>query len=159
MKGIANTEHISFNKANNSFVIHKRVNGKVIHFGYYDTIEESIERRDYFRKHGWDIDLRLKFSKKRPTGYIDQLPYGKFIIRKTINGKRLTWGIFDTFEEAEHERELLRQCNWDYDALCESLDETENGVIPITNIRFGSTFQKRNQRNDLFLAKGTGMIK
>ena len=72
------------------------------------------------------MDLRLKFSKKRPTGYIDQLPYGKFIIRKTINGKRLTWGVFNTFEEAEHERELLRQCNWDYDAL-ESIDDSIEG--------------------------------
>lgn len=158
MKGIPNTKYISFNKSNNSFVILKRINGKVIHFGYYLTLEEAIKYRDYFIKNEWDMNKRLLFSKKRPTGYIDNLPNGKYIIRKTINGERLSWGIFNTFEEAENERELLRQCNWDYDAICESIDETENGIIPISNIRFGSTFQKRKQRNDVFLAKTTGLI-
>ena len=133
MKDVPNSQYISFNRSNNNWVIQKRINGKLIHFGYYLTLKEARKYRDYFIKNDWDTTFRLKFSKKRKEGYIEQLPNGKWIIRKTIKGERLTWGIFTDYESAEEELNKLRMCDWDYSALCESLDERINGMKIINN--------------------------
>lgn len=142
------------------WTIYKTINYKEYYFGSFNTYEEAEKRLKEIRLKGWEkVILDNERLIETTTSNIIQLSNGKFEIIHNIKGKRHTFGVFNTYEEAESEVKLLRKCNWDYDALCESIDETENGVIPITNIRFGSTFQKRNQRNYLFLAKGTGMIK
>lgn len=120
----------------------------------FNTYEEAEKRLKEIRLKGWEkVILDNERLIETTTSNIIQLSNGKFEIIHNIKGKKHTFGVFNTYEEAESEVKLLRKCNWDYDALCESIDETENGVIPITNIRFGSTFQKRKQRNDYYLAK------
>lgn len=116
MKGIPNTEYISFRKSNGYYFIQKRINGKHVLFGHYKFLEEAIKWRDYFKQRNWNVDDRLTRSRGK---FIEEYSKGKYIIRKTINGKRLTYGVFTDLEKAKKEVELLKKSNWDLETLCD----------------------------------------
>jgi hypothetical protein len=50
-------ENITKRKSENCYCVVKKVKGKVLTFGRFDTIEEAQMYRDYFRKHKWNIGL------------------------------------------------------------------------------------------------------
>ena len=106
----------------------KHINGKDYMFGSFNTLEEAEKRLHEIRLKGWmnvinDNERLLETT----VSNIIQIPNGKFEIVKNIDGVKYTFGVFNTLEEAEVEVKLLRKSNWDYDALCESHDETNNG--------------------------------
>lgn len=45
--------------------------------------------------------------------HIYKSTYGKFVIRKTINGKFGYFGTYGTLKEAQAIRDKLEKCNWD----------------------------------------------
>lgn len=116
MKDIPNTKYISLRKSTGSYFIQKRINGKHVLFGNYNSLDEAIKWRDYFLNRSWNVDERLSGSKGK---FIEEYAKGKYIIRKTINGKRLTFGTFTDLKKAEKEVELLKKCNWDLEILCD----------------------------------------
>lgn len=112
------------------FEIRKKIDGKEYYFGRYSTREKAEKIVMIFKIKGWKNMLkknqRLFYT---PHKNIVPTPNGKFTIKKMINKKSDTYGTFNTFEEAYEEVLKLRECDWDYDALCESLDETEKGRL------------------------------
>lgn len=150
MIGIPGTKHISKHKF--GFQIERKINGKYYYFGIGSTLIIALMKKDWVVANNWKKRYPANYT------YIFKRENGKFQIVKRLNGRTENFGIFKTLEEAKSEVELLKQCNWDLDALCESFDETENGVIPVPNIRLGSTFQKSKQRNDFFVGKNGGII-
>lgn len=44
--------------------------------------------------------------------YIYRSGYGKFIVRKTVNGKFGYYGTYDTLKEARNVRDMLEKHNW-----------------------------------------------
>ena len=44
---------------------------------------------------------------------------GKYLLNKTIDGKIESFGVFNTLEEAQKEREWCIKCNWDWDIIVE----------------------------------------
>lgn len=107
--------------------IFKNLNGKDYYFGSFNTFEEAEQRVSEIRLKGWEnVILNNERLIKTTTSNIVQLKNGKYEIIKNINGIKHTFGVFNTYEEAEDEVKLLRKCNWCLDALCESIDETIN---------------------------------
>ena len=52
-------------------------------------------------------------------------------------------------DDAVDEVKLLRKCNWDYDIICESIDESDNGIIFVDNDKkMRSPFEKKLKRMD-----------
>ena len=127
MRDIPGTKHISKHKW--GFQIERKINGKYCYFGLGSTLIIALMKKDWVVANNW--------KKRYPTNYtyISKRKNGKFQIVKRMNGKTENFGMFNTYEEAENEVKLLKQCNWDYDALCESFDETINGVIVFNNRR------------------------
>lgn len=55
--------------------------------------------------------------------------WGRYAIRKTINGKRMTFGTYASMDEACRVIEKLIECDWDKSKLDEIKKELN---IPIT---------------------------
>ena len=113
--------------ASGKYTITKHINGEKFNFGSYNTLTEAKGMKQYFESKGWKncIHERLQYST------VENIIFnrGKYIIRKRINGKDIDFGRFDNYDEACKERDLLKKCNWDIDALCESIKEDVEGVI------------------------------
>lgn len=84
---------------------------------------------NYFKRKGWENCLHERLSYTAIKNIIFDNRCNKFIIRKMINKEVIDFGRFDTYEEAVAEVELLKKCNWSMDALCESIDETNDGDV------------------------------
>lgn len=65
----------------------------------------------------------------------------KFMINKTINYKKSTYGYCNSLEEAMEERDKLIECDWDLDLWVEGNDETLNGKIIFNNKFVGEVKQ------------------
>lgn len=130
--------------------IYKRINGKEYGFGSFNTYEDAEKRVKEIRLIGWE---KVLYNNERlletTVTNIIHLPNGKFEIVKTINGVRETFGCFDNYDDAVDEVKLLRKCNWDYDIICESIDESDNGIIFVDNDKkMSSPFEKKLKRMD-----------
>ena len=130
----------------------KNINGKDIMFGSFNTLAEAEKRLYDIRLKGWEnVILDNERLLETTVSNITRLPNGKFEIIKNIDGVKHTFGVFNTYEEAEAEVKLLRKCNWDYDALCDSIDETINGESEwLKGVKLKTTFQKQKYRNDAY---------
>ena len=113
--------------------VRKSINGKNYNFGSYKSLEEAIGARDYFESKGWEncLDERLKYSTKPKYWTITRT--GKYIPQKRVNGEIVYGCTCNSLEEVENEVKLLEKCGWDYDALCESIDDTVDGRIIVRN--------------------------
>ncbi|MBQ6220119.1 MAG: hypothetical protein IJH63_10280 [Methanobrevibacter sp.] len=137
---------------NGKYRIYKNIDYKEYYFGSFDSLEEATNRLFMLRREGWrnvlNDNTRLQ---ETTTKNIIKLPNGKYEIVKTINGIKETYGVFDDYETAVAEVKLLRKCNWDYDALCEGIDETSDGLKFLEIKRPVTFFEKYNKgRNDAY---------
>lgn len=48
----------------------------------------------------------------------------KYIIQKSFT---FNYGIFNDLDDCIRERDLLIKCGWDWDSICEGIDETVDG--------------------------------
>lgn len=138
---------------NNKYLIIKHINGKDYYFGTYHTIEEAEKRVKEIRKKGWEKIIKDNERLISTTvSNIIELPNGKYEIIKHIDGVRETFGVFEDYNDAENEVKLLRKSNWDYDALCESIDETINGEPKWLSgdVKLKTGWTKEIKRNDAY---------
>ena len=126
MKGIPNTRNVT--KQSDGYYLRKYINGKHTYLGFGTTLIIALMKLDWCKANGW---------KKYPQSYryILKTQWG-YVIRKW-NGKELqNLGMFDTYEDAEREVELLKKCNWDLEVLI-NLDERENNETIFLNKSMG----------------------
>jgi len=102
-------ENIYLHKDTGHYQVAKKINGKQYSFGTYDTLEEAKQVRDYFKELNWPVSERLKFSKNKFVHYYQ----GKYHVNKVINGKKTSFGVFTTLEEAEYQVMLCKRFGWD----------------------------------------------
>lgn len=90
---------------NGSFQIQKMINKKMYYFGTFKTEKEAQEKVKFLEKENWNIKYSVKKRKSNNIYY-----YGtSYFIQK--NGKY--YGSYNTIEEAEKAREVLKKHNWD----------------------------------------------
>lgn len=105
-----------YQRPNGWFEIRKRIGDKLVYWGSYPTLEEAQLHKAYYIGKNWEVNPSFKANQ-----HIIQK--GKtYIVMKTINHKKVSFGTFNTLEEARHERDICLACNWDYDLICEWVD-------------------------------------
>ena len=100
-------------KHNGKFLISHKIKGKPHYFGTYETLEEAIIAKEKLIKRNWK-------KEPNPMRYITSIPNGKkmkYCIQRLSKDCSGYFGSFETLEEAQKERDLLEQCNWDLDCL------------------------------------------
>ena len=144
-------------KTKYGYQIIKTIKKKSYCFGTYPTLENAKEIRDLFESNGWDLFKKDHYLPKKYIVYNK----GRYVIRKTLNGKREYIASFDTLEKAEEEVECYKKCNWSLDAVCESIDETVNGEPKmLEGVRKGTTIfyeKKANGRDDSHMMRRSGI--
>ena len=110
MIGVKGTEYIHYIKDTGNYQITRKINGSNVSFGTYNTLKEAIKYRDHFQKNNWNLTERLHYSK---SSHIIRLPSGKYNVIKQKNGRKISYGVFDTLSEAEYQVKLCKTFNWD----------------------------------------------
>ena len=116
-------------KPNGKFMIVHKIKGKPHYYGTYETLEEAIIAKERLIKQNW-------IKEPNPMRYIGKITNGKkmkYYIQRLSKGCEGYFGSFETLEEAQKERDLLEQFDWDWEAICESIDETIEGKIIMRN--------------------------
>lgn len=118
MKNIPGTECVSYNKSENNFRVHKRINGIQRLIGSHKSLICALMIRDWSNANDWK-----KYPKsKNKTGehhiiQINKDPMKKYTVYKIIDGKHTTFGSYPTLEEAIKRRDECIQNNWSLDLI------------------------------------------
>lgn len=102
-----------YQRRNGWFEIRKRVGGVLIYWGSFPTLEEAKLHKAYYLGKNWEVNPLFKAKRyivKRNNNYS---------ILKKIDGKTVSYGTFNTIEDAMYERDICVVCDWDYDLICE----------------------------------------
>ena len=62
---ISKTSELYIHDSNGRFMILKEINGNLIYFGTFDTLEDAIAERDLLIKYDWDYDVICEGIDKR----------------------------------------------------------------------------------------------
>ena len=126
MKSIPGTEYIVSYTVNGYryFRVQKRCNGNSRFYGQGRTLIEALMIRDYGIANDWKPFPTYNSKTQEPYIHVNRKSYS---IVKQINGKLEYFGTFDKLEDAIKERDLLIACDWDWERLCECVDE--EGVL------------------------------
>lgn len=122
MKHIPGTKYIS--QHNHGYLI-QRYNPSIQKMEYFYSSVSLISAlmvRDLLIANNWDKSV-VPYKTITGEKYIYRDAVG-YCIRKRVNGENTHFGWFRTLKEAIVERDLLIECDWDFDALCNA---------PITN--------------------------
>lgn len=104
------------------------------HFGSFKNLESAQQYRDICIENNWNEKLLAKNNPFgiNPLKYIHKTISGTYRILKQQNGELVHFGTFSNIIDAINERNLLASNNWDLDNVCETTDETINGVAIFT---------------------------
>ena len=102
-------------KEGNLFVIKKEIEGKMITFGSFNTLEEAIAERDELEEYGWPYLPEEPEEKPIEEDYGQYISKrdGKFVVSRAIRGKEKIFGSFDTLDEAKEYKYKLIENAWD----------------------------------------------
>ena len=116
MRGVPGTENIAHYKSIDRYLVVKTMEGKLKRLATGRTLIEALMMRDWCKVNNWrKFIYRHQYIQKNRSG-----SYGIYKDFKDENGNnyRLQFGTFNTFEEAQKERDLLIKYDWDFEALC-----------------------------------------
>ena len=110
MRDIPGTQYISPHR--NGYQITKSINGRQTYFGVAKTLIEALMKRDILESNNLPIPS-VTYN------YIYKTQYGKYHIKKCIDGKNKHFGSFNSYKNAQKEVELLKKYNWDLQKVVE----------------------------------------
>ncbi|WP_156929616.1 DUF7226 domain-containing protein [Methanobrevibacter wolinii] len=105
------TEFIT--KKDNLFIIQRRFNGNLITFGSFDSLDEAIKKRDELDDNGWPVPLKI--NKNIIEKNIEKKDDSHFIVFREINGKKFTFGPYDSIKKARIAKSNLKSTGWETD--------------------------------------------
>lgn len=103
-------------KEGNLFVIKKEIEGKMITFGSFNTLEEAIVERDELEEYGWPYlpeEPEQKLTDEDYGQYISKKD-NQFMVSRVIRGKEKIFGLCDTLEEAKELKYKLIENAWTF---------------------------------------------
>lgn len=115
--------HVQHHKRSkhNPYVI---VNSNHESFGWYPNRKIAEKIAKDLKRCGWDRTqlpkIRAKHNFTPPQkrrNFVYPTSSNKFVVRKDINDKKVSFGTYQTKEIAEHVRDKLLECNWDKEEL------------------------------------------
>ena len=116
MKNIPNTKYIT--KTYTGFCIQKynKNTRKMDYFYHHKSLICALMVKDLLEANNWDKSV-VPYKTITGEKYIYRDAVG-YCIRKMVDGKNIHFGWFRTLKEAIVERDLLIECDWDFEALC-----------------------------------------
>ena len=102
-------------KNKDKFVVERKIKGELKTFGSFDTIEEAIKFREDLINDNWGIEGEINLVREGTYGKYIRFINGIYKIEKTIDGELLSFGLFDTLDEAILARKILIENAWDDD--------------------------------------------
>lgn len=102
-------------KEGNLFVIKKEIEGKMITFGSFNTLEEAIAERNELEEYGWPYlpeEPEEKPIEENYGQYISKRD-GKFIVSRVIRGEEKIFGKFFSLDLAKEYKYKLIENAWD----------------------------------------------
>jgi len=113
MRDIPGTEYIH-KMPTGHYQITRKMNYRTVSFGTYKTLVQALVARDWFESINWNPTFRLHLSK---SNHIEKLPSGRYEVCRqpmTETGQtKVSYGTFDTIEEARHQVLLCKTFGWD----------------------------------------------
>ena len=125
--------HIRQVNKDGSYSVYKIIDGKHVTFGSYSSLEKAIERRNECVLNEWSLDLIPTDPMRFISIVLLKNGQIKYNIHRKEGNTSYNYGLFDVLHKAMKERDLLEEHNWDYDVVCESVDERENGLVIFNN--------------------------
>lgn len=112
-----------YQNQNGIYMVLKNIKGSTVNFGGFKSLDEAEMHRDYCVENDWSCDC---IKRKRPVELknIKKLKTGSYIVYNYVDYQFNYFGCFNSLKDAIAERDLLRECNWDYDEFI-GLDEAE----------------------------------
>ena len=101
-------------KEDNQFVIKRELNGKVINFGSFDSLEEAINYRDELEFDGWPIP-REENDSPNVEDNIEKINDSEYIVFRIIKGKKDVYGPYDSLTSARKAKYNLKATGWESD--------------------------------------------
>lgn len=114
----------TFNKRLGKYQVYKKQNGKRVHFGVYNTVEDAeavvkeLEKADWDKNQLDSIIEKLGIESRRVVKNYYFLN-GRYAVRKMIDGDLLCFGYYDTEETAKKIAVEMKKANWDKSRLDE----------------------------------------
>lgn len=102
-------------KEGDLFVIKKEIEGKMISFGSFDTLEEAIAERDELEEYGWPYLPEEPEEKPIIEDYGQYISKrdGKFVVSRIIRGEEKIFGKFFSLDLAKEYKYKLIENAWD----------------------------------------------
>lgn len=99
----------------NRFIIKKEIDGKMITFGSFETLDEAIAERDELEEYGWPYipEESEEISSEEDYGQYISKRDGKFVISRIIRGKEKIFGKFFSLDLAKEYKYKLIENAWD----------------------------------------------
>lgn len=111
-------KYIHQDRNTGKYLLQKHINRKLIYFGSYSNLEDTIKAREYFESTGWNPDERLKYNQARKYSsenqFISKTQAG-YIIKKSINGKPYSFGSYSNLEDAKKAKAYFIEHDWDFE--------------------------------------------
>lgn len=105
---------------NGKFSIDRVFNDIKYNFGIFDTYDEALDYLDYLEEEGWPLKVNGQIDENLPNN-IEEIN-GKFLVFKYIMGEKITFGEYDTIDEAMMIKNNLISNAW------ESLEFNDRGA-------------------------------
>ena len=97
-------------KEGNLYIIRKEIDGELVDFGSFSSLEEAIDERDELEEYGWP------FLKENPKNkFVEKYIYeddGKYFVSKTILDVEIVYGVFDSLNKAKSLKRVLIENCW-----------------------------------------------
>lgn len=120
-KNIREINRYIFLKKNGGYYIMKHIRNKNVIFAHFNDLDEVRKYRDHCMWSGWNPKMIKPHPRhdRDPTLKYIREKNGKYLLLKNIDGKPESFGLFNTLEEAQKEREWCIKCGWDWDLIVE----------------------------------------
>ena len=124
MKHIPGTEYITKNATGYMIQKYDKTTRKMDYYYFSTSLIQTLMVKDLLIANNWNKEClpRRKTITNEKYIYRDDVGY---CIRKMVDGEIIHFGWFRTLKEAIVERDLLVECGWDLEALCNSPIEKE----------------------------------
>nr|WP_295161827.1 hypothetical protein [uncultured Methanobrevibacter sp.] len=129
-----NSYNKHIHKTSRGYDVVKRIDGELINFGSFETLEEAISYRDELEDNNWEVDIVIEeIQEEKYDEYIFLKSDGKYYVKNEIDGEMRIFGVFDNPLDAIGARLDCMKNAWKLSSVLEE-DYVNN---PGMNVTFG----------------------
>lgn len=99
-------------KENNEFIIRKEINGDLLDFGHFNSLDEAIEKRDELADDGWPYIRKESLKRKKRFGKYIYLENNKYVVSRKIKNFEIIYGKYDHLKDAQSLKRILIDNAW-----------------------------------------------